>query len=137
MSGTTPRKYEYETIILEKHLDSFGHVNNAVYLQLLEEARWDLITKNGYGLDFVVNSGIGPTILDIQISFRRELLLRQKIRITTQMLEYATKVGTLKHEIFNEAGELCSEAIYKIGLFDTQKRKLISPTPEWIKAVTE
>ena len=36
--------YEYEKTILEQHLDTFGHVNNAAYLVLYEEARWDFIT---------------------------------------------------------------------------------------------
>ena len=31
--------YEYDKTILEQHLDTFGHVNNAVYLSLYEEAR--------------------------------------------------------------------------------------------------
>jgi thioesterase III len=110
-------------------------VNNATYLQLLEEARWDLITRHGYGMKKVREIGIGPTILNIEISFRRELLLRQKIKITTQMLSYSGKIGLLKHEIFNELDELCNEATYKIALFDVHKRKMVSPTPEWLTAI--
>ena len=51
MPGTV---HEYELLIHEAHLDTFGHVNNAKYLEVLEEARWDFITRNGYGLDEVV-----------------------------------------------------------------------------------
>ena len=29
------------------HTDSFGHVNNAKYLELLEEARWRYAEDNG------------------------------------------------------------------------------------------
>ncbi len=43
-------KASYDVLILESHLDTFGHVNNAAYLTLFEESRWDFITKNGYGL---------------------------------------------------------------------------------------
>ena len=39
--------FTYEMLIKEKHLDTFGHVNNATYFELLEEARWDFITNNG------------------------------------------------------------------------------------------
>ena len=42
--------FSYPLIIKEMDLDTFGHVNNARYLTLFEDARWDLITKNGYGL---------------------------------------------------------------------------------------
>lgn len=32
--------HEYPVVIREHHLDTFGHVNNAAYLDILEEARW-------------------------------------------------------------------------------------------------
>ena len=35
----------YHTQIKEKDLDTLGHVNNAKYLELFEEARWDFITN--------------------------------------------------------------------------------------------
>ncbi len=44
------KTFVYDTQIKEHHLDSFGHVNNATYLSLYEEARWESITENGYGL---------------------------------------------------------------------------------------
>ncbi len=42
--------YEYTIKILEHHLDTFGHVNNATYLEMYEEARWDLLNKNNSGM---------------------------------------------------------------------------------------
>ena len=32
--------FSYKVKIRESHLDTLGHVNNAVYLVLFEEARW-------------------------------------------------------------------------------------------------
>lgn len=130
-----PPKHVYETLVLEKHLDTFGHVNNAVYLQLLEEARWDLITPGGFGLERVQREQIGPTILGIEIRFKRELRLREKIRIETQVTRYHSKIGELVHTILNEAGEICCEATFRMGLFDLRARKLIDPTPEWLRAI--
>ena len=72
--------HEYELLIHEAHLDTFGHVNNAKYLEVLEEARWDFITRNGYGLDEVVRTRIGPTILEINLRFQREIKNRQRVR---------------------------------------------------------
>ena len=42
--------FVYYLIIRESHLDTFGHLNNATYLQLFEEARWDYITNRGFGV---------------------------------------------------------------------------------------
>ena len=62
------KTFSYPMLITEKHLDTFGHVNNAVYLELYEEARWDMITKNGWGLDKVIKEKIGPIITSINMS---------------------------------------------------------------------
>ena len=60
--------FTFEKMITEIHLDSFGHVNNAMYLQLLEEARWDFIHKRGFGLGVIQEKKIGPVILDLSIN---------------------------------------------------------------------
>lgn len=127
--------HEYPLTIREAHLDTFGHVNNATYLAILEEARWELITRNGYGLDEVVRRRIGPTILEINLKFQRELRNRQRITIRTGMESYAGKIGKVMQQIVDADGNVCCEALFTIGLFDLTARKLIPPTPEWIKAL--
>lgn len=127
--------HHYELLIREQHLDTFGHVNNAKYLEILEEARWELITGNGYGLAEVQRRKVGPTILEIKLRFQRELRNRQRITIKTWMESYAGKVGTLVQQILDEQGNLCCEATMVIGLFDVAARKLIPPTSDWLKAI--
>src|SRR5579871_796983 len=127
--------HEYPFLIREQHLDTFGHVNNARYLEILEEARWDLITRNGYGLDEVMRRRIGPTILEINMKFQRELRNRQRITIRSWTESYAGKVGTFVQQILDADGNLCCETLFTIGLFDLTARKLIAPTPEWTKAI--
>ena len=128
-------KHEYETLIHERHLDTFGHVNNAAYLEILEEARWDLITRNGYGLDEIHRRRIGPVVLDVQLRFRRELRNRQRITIRSWLESYSGKVGRYEQQILDDAGNLCCEATFTIGLLDLTARKLIPATPEWIAAL--
>lgn len=127
--------HDYPLVIREAHLDTFGHVNNATYLAILEEARWELITRNGYGLDEVVRRRIGPTILEINLKFQRELRNRQRILIRTWMESYTGKIGKVVQQIVDAEGNLCCEALFTIGLFDLAARKLIPPTPEWIKGL--
>jgi thioesterase-3 len=128
-------KHVYELQILEQHLDTFGHVNNATYLQILEQARWDLITQNGYGLEEVHRRAVGPTILEIHLRFARELRNRQRVSIHSWLESYSGKVGKLIQQITDQAGSLCCEATFTMGLFDLTTRKLILPTPEWLKAL--
>lgn len=125
----------YELQIKEHHLDTFGHVNNATYLALMEEARWELITENGFGMAQIKESGLGPIVLEVQIQFRRELRLRDRIRITTKVTSYEGKVGELEQEILDNTGQVSATARFKFGLFDTRSRRLVTPTPEWNQAI--
>lgn len=122
-------------LIREMHLDTFGHMNNAMYLQLFEQARWDLITQNGYDLHKIHTAKQGPVILDVYVKFVRELKLREEISITTELIEYKGKIGKLKQQMLKGDGSLAAEAIFTFGLFDLQSRKLIDATPEWKKAI--
>ena len=126
---------KYEVVIRESHLDSFGHMNNASYLVLFEEARWDFITKNGYGLKKVQELQQGPVVLDLSIKFKREIGLREKITITMQMLDYKGKISHFRQEMIKEDGTVATELELTFGLFDLKTRRLIEPTPEWKKAM--
>ena len=129
--------YEYEKTILEQHLDTFGHVNNAVYLSIYEEARWDFITKNGLGLSEILKSRVGPVLLDLQLTFKSELNNRDQIKIVSQARsEMRNKfVMILDQKILKENGKVASTLTLSVGLMDLNARKLISPTPEWLKAL--
>ena len=125
----------YQLQIKEHHLDTFGHVNNATYLQLFEEARWEIITARGYGLPEILKSQKGPVVLEVQIKFLKELKLRENIQITFEPLQMTGKVGQCLQKMINQSGEVACEATFTVGFFDLQSRRLISPTDEWLKAV--
>lgn len=125
----------YDLTIHERDLDSFGHVNNATYLTLFEEARWDIITARGYGLEAIQKSKIGPVILEVSLKFKHEIKNRERIQITTAVLKHAGKITTLRQTMINEKGEECASADFVIGLFDLRARKLIDYTPEWKQAL--
>lgn len=126
--------HTYPALIKEGHLDTFGHVNNATYLVLLEEARWDLLTVNNYGLNKIMATKIGPTILEINIRFVKELKLRDEIIIETRVISYKKKIGILEHRIMR-GNELCCTAEITMALFDLHQRKIIMPTPEWLRGI--
>jgi YbgC/YbaW family acyl-CoA thioester hydrolase len=127
--------FKYSVQIKEHHLDTFGHVNNATYLALYEEARWQLVTERGFGLKEVQARQQGPVILEVNVKFMKELRLRETITITTEALDHKGKVGSLKQQMLLSSGEAASEAIIKYGFFDLKTRRLIEPSPEWKYAV--
>lgn len=127
--------HEYTTEIRERHLDTFGHVNNAQYLMLFEEARWEMITSRGYGLKEVHRNRVGTVVLECSVRFKRELTLREKIRIRTWVSGVRRIIATVHHELLKENGEIAAEANFVMGCFDLKQRKLISPTAEWLAAI--
>lgn len=127
--------HEYPLLIQERHLDTFGHVNNARYLEILEEARWDLITRNGFGLDEIARRRLGPTIVEISLRFQRELRNRQEVVVKSWCESYVGKILRFQQEIRDAEDKLYCAATFVVGLFDVTARKLIPPTPEWLRAV--
>lgn len=128
--------FEYDVLIREFHLDSFGHVNNAAYVMLYEEARWDFITKNGFGLDYIQQNQVGPVILDLSVRFKREIKNREQIKIKSKTIEIVSpKIMVLEQTMVKVDGKVASEAKFTVGFFDMKERKLIDANPEWLKAV--
>lgn len=127
--------FTYKTQIKEYHLDTFGHVNNAVYLNLYEEARWDFITGENYGLDFVLKEKIGPVILEVNVKYKKELKNREWITIESQSEWVRGKLMSLKQIIKKEDGSIASDASFLVGLMDMKERKMINPTDNWLKAI--
>lgn len=127
--------HEYPLLIQEHHIDGFGHVNNAVYLAIFEQARWDLITGNGFGRDVIMARGQGPVILEANVRFKREVHNGQQVRILTWLEAYERKVGTMMQNLVDESGSACCEARFVFGLMDFATRRLMEPTAEWWRAI--
>lgn len=127
--------FTYPVKILEHHIDAYGHVNNVAYIALFEEARWDMITSKGCGLDYVRSSSIGPVVLEIQCKFRRELRLRQDVFIRSSMQSWRGKIGVMRQTIEDRDGTLFCEALITMGFFNLSTRRLVPPGSDWSQAL--
>lgn len=129
------KTFRYQILIKEHHLDTFCHVNNATYLELLEEARWEFLNEQGLNLKTIQETEIGPIVLECHIKFLKEIRLRQTITIESQMVFFDKKVGEMRQDILDEQGQLCASAKLIFGVFDMKTRKLILPSTEWLLAL--
>jgi thioesterase III len=68
------------------HMDVFGHVNNARYLEFLEEARWAAIEKT-MDLQALAREGFAFTIVNININYRRPAFLNQILCVETALTQ--------------------------------------------------
>jgi len=130
-----PALHEKTVVIGESHLDSFGHLNNARYLELFEQARWDLIVSRGFDLETIRKTRTGPIILEVQMKFLKELAPRETISIQTDLVGYERKIGRMRQMMVKADGTLACEAIFVFGLFHLDERRLLDPSPEWAYAV--
>ena len=130
------KKFEYQKTIRERHLDLFGHVNNATYLDLYEEARWEFITANGFGVEQIKERQVGPVVLEADIQFKAEITNREVITIHSQFQEMKNSLVMVIDQWMTKGdGKTASRARFTAGLMDLQKRKLIKPTEDWFRAI--
>jgi len=128
--------FEYPITILERHLDTFGHVNNDTYLEIYEEARWDFITQYGYDFARIQRDQVGPIILDLNLTFKRELVNREKITIKSEYKGMKNKfIMTLNQWMMKEDGKVASTLELSVALMDMKARKMVEPTADWLKAI--
>lgn len=78
------------------HLDIYQHVNNARYLEFLEEARWEYLEDTG-DLEYFQSLGLAWVIVNININYRASATMGQTLDITTAL----SKVGG-KSAVFNQ-----------------------------------
>lgn len=132
----SPLEFIKKLVIEETQLDFMGHVNNATYLTLFEQARWDFVRSRGYGIDKIRASGEGPVVLQVDLKFQRELRLQDQITIRSSLVPWkGGKIMELVQVIEKQDGEIAATAHFKFGLFSLQLRKLVEPSLEWLYAV--
>ena len=128
--------FSYPVIITARQLDVFGHVNNAVYLQLYEDARWDFIEKGGYGHQRIVKDQLGPVILNLNLTFKKELRNQERIIIeSTLESTKGSKLMIIRQVMIKMDKSVASSLVLTMGIMDLQKRRLITPPSDWMKAV--
>jgi thioesterase-3 len=80
------------------HLDVYGHVNNARYLEFLEEARWAFIEQE-MPISRFEQKGFAFVVVNININYRQPALLDQILEIQTEMVKLGGKSAKIHQEI--------------------------------------
>ena len=101
-------------------LDSYGHVNNAVYLQYFEQARWEYMKQQGL-LDMINRHELFLVVIDTHIRYMRESNLFDELVIETAcMIEKPYVV--FRQKIINQTSGLpATRATVKTIFVDRQR----------------
>lgn len=74
-------KYRVQIKVRNYHLDGYGHVNNAQYLNILEEARTKFMDDVNCSLEQYLKEGIFFYISEIHIKFKKPALLGDLLEV--------------------------------------------------------
>ena len=101
------------------HEDRFGHVNNARYLELLEEARWADFEVHGVDFDFLKRHGIFPVVVRLTISYRRPVSAGNTVNVSVDVKEAGRRKIVLAQEVRLDGSDtVCATAEIDVVFLD-------------------
>lgn len=83
-----PKTYRTTLEVRGYELDSFGHVNHAVYVSYLEHARWELLSQEGLTHQKFNEWKRWPVIARIEVDYLKPTFLGDRIDIETVIVEF-------------------------------------------------
>lgn len=119
-------------------VDSFGHLNNAAYLELFEWARWEWAADAGMPLEQLMETErIGPAVLHVDLTFRREVRMHQEVTITTWVHEIKGNTRFLvRQQMHDPDGTLTTDLLLTFVFFHLDKRRAV-PLPPVMRGAWE
>lgn len=117
--------HAFEITIRPYHCDLLGHVNNARYLEFLEEGRWAFWEARG-GFEVFDRRAWVFMVVNINISYREAATARQVVQVTTALARVGNRSGTLRQEVrLKEDGTLVADADVVFVMVDSATGKAL------------
>jgi thioesterase III len=92
------------------HTDLYQHVNNARYLEFLEEGRWQLL-EDHLDLAAFMGSGYSFFVVNINISYRSPARVGDTLLVRSGLKKIGNKSAVFRQQILNKADEtVCIDA---------------------------
>lgn len=101
-------------------LDSYGHVNNAVYLNYMEQARWEMFRSLEL-LDPLDHEGFKVVVTEISVRYQREARLLDELTILTKCRRVPPYIIFEHRIIRNEDSITLAKGKVKTVLLDSNR----------------
>ena len=109
------------------HLDGYGHVNNARYLEFLEEARWAFFEEHGLLSEI---DGLMLVVVRTDIRYRRAAVDGDILRFEGRLKELTSRHIILTQNIVLPSGKNAVEAESTLMVVSAESGRCISiPEP--------
>jgi len=120
------------------HEDRFGHVNNARYLELLEDARWEHLEERGLNATFLKEHGIFPVVVRLSIAYRRPASAGDVLDITADVVRLGRrKIVIGQKALLVPSREVVVEAEVTAVLLDETTGRPVPLSDEILRAWPE
>ena len=127
-------KYSFKTQVRGYELDSYAHLNNAVYISYTEQARWEIL-KNAGLLESFLSRNLLLVVTETNIRYMRELKLFDYVEVETK-ISYKSPYLIFQHDILNNSANVkAAKAKVKTLLID--KERIPQDIPEELLAITK
>ena len=113
--------------------DVQGHVNQSVYINYAEHARWSLLQAAGITQAGLIGKGVGPVALETTIRYKRELLAGDEVEVTCAFAWDGGKTFRIEQSVLKADGSVAAEITAVGGILDLEKRKLVADPAEVFK----
>jgi acyl-CoA thioester hydrolase len=107
-------------------LDSFGHVNHAVYLNYFEHARWSMLAEEGITLEWIAKEKLWPVIISAQLKYLKPAFMGDRLEIRSRAVDVQRLRFTFEQEIFRGDVQLTS-ARYESAVINERGRPVEMP----------
>jgi len=127
------KPYSVPVTVRGYETDTQGHLNQAVYLNYAEHARWSLLHAAGIRQADLQAKGVGPVALETTIRYRRELLAGDEVEVTCEFEWGEGKTFRIRQSIVKADGTVAAEVEAVGGLLDLNARRLLPDPRERFK----
>ena len=108
--------------------DTYGHVNNAVYLNYLEFARMQALEDRGFTLPVMQKNGYLVVVKKIEIEYHYPLFPNEEVVVKTFSESAKNSSGVFKQQVLRDKDEkLSAEAIITWVFINLQGRPIPIP----------
>ncbi|MBE1490684.1 acyl-CoA thioesterase [Plantactinospora soyae] len=116
-------------------LDLQGHVNQAVYLQYAEHARWQCFLAAGLSLEVLLAAGVGPVVLETRIRYLKELRAGDEVDVTCRFVWGEGKTFQVEQDYTGIDNTPIAQVTSVGGLLDRELRRLVPEPVERLRSL--
>ncbi|WP_110685283.1 acyl-CoA thioesterase [Salinicola aestuarinus] len=118
------------------HLDGYGHVNHARYLEFLEEGRWAFVDDHPEFAEALA-AGVALVAVNLNIDYRRAAVMHDDLDVRTCLSRLGGRSGRVSHEIVHRrSGEVVVAASLTFVLLDQRSHEVIALDGDWRQRLT-